>query len=219
MRTYLYPSPGVEVVGDERGEEGRENLSSLLGCATAWSRAELPLRAKNTSGERGRGRRKDGDMRKGTGEQMREGNVEGCRDGVESIAYCTVLCSSQHHPEHEHFFNHSTESRAEDACHTTPSARITAATLRTAPPLPFPSPSAPTRLTVPLSCSFFLPHLCSRSLALHLALSPSSALLVCVTVSFARSSSLLLPPPPFPSSCSGWIETFCLLQGMLFLPY
>lgn len=165
------------------------------------------------------GRRKDGDMRKGTGEQMREGNVEGCRDGVESIAYCTVLCSSQHHPEHEHFFNHSTESRAEDACHTTPSARITAATLCTAPPLPFPSPSAPTRLTVPLSCSFFLPHLCSHSLTLHLALSPSSALLVCVTVSFARSSSLLLPPPPFPSSCSGWIETFCLLQGMLFLPY
>lgn len=128
---------------------------------------------------------------------MREGNVEGCRDGVESIAYCTVLCSSQHHPEHEHFFNHSTESRAEDACHTTPSAHITAATLRTAPPR-FPSPSAPTRLTVPLSCSFFLPHLCSRSLALHLALSPSSALLVCVTVSFACSSSLLLPPPPFP---------------------
>lgn len=34
-----------------------------------------------------------------------------------SVAQCTVLCSpfpsSWHHPEHEHFFNHSRESRAE----------------------------------------------------------------------------------------------------------
>lgn len=34
-----------------------------------------------------------------------------------SVAWCTVLCapfpSSRHHSEHEHFFNHSRESRAE----------------------------------------------------------------------------------------------------------
>lgn len=35
------------------------DLSSLPGCATVWSRAELPLRAKNTSGKREQGREKE----------------------------------------------------------------------------------------------------------------------------------------------------------------
>lgn len=72
------------------------------------------------------------------------------------------------------------------------------------------------------SCSSLFPHLCSLFLPhhpFHFCL-PSFFLLVCVTVSFV-SFSLIAPPSRTPllplfSSCSGWIETLCLLQGMLF---
>lgn len=97
---------------------GGGGLSSLPGCATVWSCAELPLTAKNTSGKRGQGRE-----RWRRGRERERVSETGCYGGMQrwsgecSVAYCTVLCSpfpsSWHHPEHEHFFNHSRESRAE----------------------------------------------------------------------------------------------------------
>lgn len=201
------------------------------------------------AGEDKGGRRKDGDMRKGKRERMRKGIVEGCRDGAESVVlrsvlYCALLSPLLGIIRSMNISLITAEkaerSRVEDACHTAPSARITgrhqpppppppdiatphssmSPALHISPSLPFPSPLSLTLLTLFLSCSFFLPHLCSLSQPLHPALSSSYLLLVCVTVSFVSFPSLRLPPSlPLFSSCSGWIETFCLLQGMLFLPY
>lgn len=61
---------------------------------------------------------KDGDVRGRKRERMREDCGGMQRESGEcSVAWRTVLCapfpSSRHHSEHEHFFNHSTESRAE----------------------------------------------------------------------------------------------------------
>lgn len=92
-----------------------------------------------------------------------------------SHAECTVLCSpfpsSRHHPEHEHFFNHSRESRAElsggrvshcSVCSiasspppvATPHSSMSPA-LHISPLLPFPSPFSVTLLTLSISCPFF----------------------------------------------------------------
>lgn len=159
-----------------------------------------------------------------------------------SHAECTVLCSpfpsSRHHPEHEHFFNHSRESRAElsggrvshcSVCSIAsspppPRCHATQLHVSSSPHIPI----APFSLTLFCNSShlihllpfFSYPHLCSISPSFHLTLSPSFVLLVCVTVSFVSFPSLHLRPslPPF-SACTGWMETFCLLQRMLFLPY
>lgn len=165
---------------------------------------------------------------------MRKGIVEGCRDGVESsVALCTVLCSlfssSRHHPEHEHFFNHSIENRAEWKTHVTLLCLLTSPptpdiaiphssmfpALHASPSLPFPHPFLQTLLTLSLSCSLFLPHLFSLSLPPHPSLSPFlffACQCNCVICFFPFTA-------PHPPSCSRQIETFCLLQGMLFLPY
>ena len=240
----LHPPPEVQLVEEEwvGGCRGG-HLSSLCGCATVWSRAELPLWAKNTSGMRGQGRekerwrheeRKKNDWGRGL---WRDAEM----DRECSHAECTLLCSpfpsSRHHPEHEHFFNHSRESRAELSGGRV--SHCSVCSIASSPPLPLPRHTAPClQLSTYPHCSLFphpllslfspypspapfsYLHLCSISPPFHLTLSPSFVLLVCVTVSFVSFPSLLLCPslPPF-SACSGWMETFCLLQGMLFLPY
>ena len=97
----------------------RGGLSSLWGCATVWSRAELWLWAKNTSGKRGKGREKERKTQTGGMKKPEEWRwwKDGSYSGGCSAAQCTALCSalpsSLHHLEHEHFFNHSRESQVE----------------------------------------------------------------------------------------------------------
>ena len=222
------------------------HLSSLCGCAPVWSRAELPLWAKNTSGMRGQGREKERwrheERKKNDWGRGLWRDAEMAREC--SHAECTVLCSpfpsSRHHPEHEHFFNHSRESRAELSggcvshcsvcsiassphpptpplpCHTAPCLQLSTYPQCSLFPHPFFQLFSP----YPSPALFSYPHLCSISPPFHLTLSPSFVLHVCVTVSFVSFPSLHLRPslPAF-SACTGWMETFCLLQRILFLPY
>lgn len=86
--------------------------------------------------------------------------------------------------------------------------------------LPFPSPPSLTLLILSLCCSFFptspfvlFPYLFTLP-CLHHSFACLCHCVICF-LPFIAPFSL----PPLFSSCSRWIETFCLLQGMLFLPY
>lgn len=142
-----------------------------------------------------------------------------------SVAQCTVLCSplpsSRHHPEHEHFFNHSRESTAElsggrvshrSVCshHGSNSAHITIPPLSLppylSPSLPFlsPGPSFFFFLFSPLF-SFPSPSPCPISIIRFFFFSCLCHCVICFST-FITALSLPL------SSCSGWIKTFCLLR-------
>lgn len=218
------------------------DLSSLLGVCGAMqnchSEPKIHL-AREDKGERG----KDGDMRKGKKNEHENENRDcggmqrwsgGC-----SFAQCTVLCfpfpSSRHHPEHEHFFNHSRKSGVEPSggrvshcsvCshHAHPPRDIAmphssmSPALHPSPSLPFPSLLSLTLLTLPLSCLVFLS---SPLFSFPTSSRRPASNITCPCHCVICFVPFIAPPPPTPlfSSCSGWIETFCLLQGMLILPY
>lgn len=170
---------------------------------------------------------------------MEKGIVEGCRAGVESVVlrsvlYCALLlgiirsmnislitaekaepsggrvshcsvCSHHAPPPHYIAMPHSSMS---------PAFHISLS-------LPFPSPPPSlTLLILSLCCSFFptspfvlFPYLFTLP-CLHHSFACLCHCVICF-LPFIAPFSL----PPLFSSCSRWIETFCLLQGMLFLPY
>lgn len=145
--------------------------------------------------------------------------------GVCSVAQCTVLCSpfpsSRHHPEHEHFFNHSRESRAEPSggrmshCSVcshhpllpsniaTPHSSITPA-LHVSSSLPFPSPFFLSLLT--LFLLFFFLSLTNFFLCNHLT-PPCLHHFFCLSVSLCHLFILfflipfIAPSHPHPFLC------------------
>lgn len=158
-----------------------------------------------------RTREGEGKMEKKPARELRIGLVEGCGDGAQGVALCSVLYCSPFSPllgiiRSMNISLITAEkaewSRVEDACHTALSARITPPPMtlacHTAPCLQpstyhHVSPSPCPVLTSPLSSLPLVPHLFTlRGLKYYFCL------LVHITVSFVS-----LPPlhPPVPPPC------------------
>lgn len=154
--------------------------------------------------------------------------MQSCSGGCSVAAQCTALCSplpsSLHHPEHEHFFNHSRESEVEPSrgrvshcsvCshHAFPSplditmphsSMSPALQASTAPPF---SHSAH---LFPQHCPFPPSQLCPVS----------NITFTYVTVSFLLFPSLHHNPSLPPSLPSHWMgRDFLFTMGLLILPY
>ena len=240
----LHPPPEVQLVEEEwvGGVEGGtcHHSVAVLQCEAVQNCHSEPK--IHLAWEDKGGRKKDGDMRRGkrTIEEEGCGGMQRWLESVvmQSVLYCALLSPLLGIILSMNISLITAEkaerSWVEDACHTAPSAP---SHHPPTPPLPchtapclqlstypqcslFPHPFFQLFSPYPSPALFSYPHLCSISPPFHLTLSPSFVLHVCVTVSFVSFPSLHLRPslPSF-SACTGWMETFCLLQRILFLPY
>lgn len=143
-----------------------------------------------------------------------------------SAAQCSPLPSSLHHPEHEHFFNHSRESQVEPS-----RGRVSHCSVCShhafPPPLDIPMPHISMSPALQASTSLLFSHSAHlstpmlsfsqhSSLPLSQLLPMSNFTFTCVTMSFVpfTAAPFLAPPPP----PTGWVETL-FTTGLLILPY
>lgn len=148
---------------------------------------------------------------------------------AQCMAQCSPLPSSLHHPEHEHFFNHSRESEVEPSrgrvshcsvCshHAFPSPLdITMPHISMSPAL-----QASTSLPFSHSAHLFPPKLSFSTLSFS-----SLSTLPCLkyyfylchnVISFVPFIASQPPLPPPPSPRTGWVD-FLFTMGLLILPY